>query len=277
MPLALFGIGGGLGLAVNLIVLFLIVVYLALIYWTYLDARRRIEDPVLIACATAASVFPYLGTIVYTILRPPEFLEDREERELELRAAELELRQRIEQSCPHCEYPVERSYLRCPNCERRLRNPCRKCSKPLDPRWGICPYCETEVRKSSGPSGRPAAPRTGSGRLGLPHSISAPDGGGVRTLGIGRQMIHVARDVRQSRRDCVGQMRAFDPAGHQVAGHNAARPSIDHDQVEHFGTPGTWSPGRCRPGAPGLVGAQQQLLAGGLRAWNVRVHLCAAE
>ncbi len=148
MPLALFGIdAGALGLVVNLLVLFLIVVYLALIYWTYLDARRRIEDPVLIACATAASVFPYLGTVVYTILRPPEFLEDREERELELRAAELELRQRIEQSCPHCEYPIERNYLRCPNCERRLRNPCRKCRKPLDPRWGICPYCETEVRK----------------------------------------------------------------------------------------------------------------------------------
>jgi hypothetical protein len=152
MPLALFGLDGGVGLVVNLLILFLIVVYLALIYWTYLDARRRIEDPVLIACATAASVFPYLGTVVYTILRPPEFLEDREERELELRAAELELRQRIENSCPHCEYPIEKSYLRCPNCERRLRNPCRKCHKPLDPRWGICPYCETEVRKE-----RPAA------------------------------------------------------------------------------------------------------------------------
>jgi hypothetical protein len=147
MPLALFGLNGSVGVIAELLILFLIVVYLALIYWTYLDARRRIEDPVLIACATAASVFPYLGTIVYTILRPPEFLEDREERELELRAAELELRQRIEQSCPHCEYPIERSYLRCPNCERRLRNPCRKCHKPLDPRWGICPYCETEVRK----------------------------------------------------------------------------------------------------------------------------------
>jgi Double zinc ribbon len=147
MPLALFGLDGGWGLVVNLLILFLIVVYLALIYWTYLDARRRIEDPVLIACATLASVFPYLGTVVYTILRPPEFLEDREERELELRAAELELRQRIENSCPHCEYPIEKSYLRCPNCERRLRSPCRKCHKPLDPRWGICPYCETEVRK----------------------------------------------------------------------------------------------------------------------------------
>jgi hypothetical protein len=161
MPLALFGIDGVLGLVVNLLVLFLIVVYLALIYWTYLDARRRIEDPVLIACATAASVFPYLGTVVYTILRPPEFLEDREERELELRAAELELRQRIESSCPHCEYPIERTYLRCPNCERRLRNPCRKCHKPLDPRWGICPYCETQVRKQRPDARRAAATRGG--------------------------------------------------------------------------------------------------------------------
>jgi hypothetical protein len=102
---------------------------------------------VLIACATAASIFPFVGTVIYTILRPPEFLEDRQERELELRAAELRLRQLIEQSCPHCEYPVANNYLRCPNCERRLRNPCRKCRKPLDPKWGVCPYCETEVRK----------------------------------------------------------------------------------------------------------------------------------
>jgi Double zinc ribbon len=149
MLLALFGIdGGALGLVINLLVVFLVVVYLALIYWTYLDARRRIEDPVLIACATAASVFPFVGTVIYTILRPPEFLEDREERELELRAAELRLRQLIEQSCPHCEYPIAANFLRCPNCERRLRNPCRKCHKPLDPKWGICPYCETEVRKT---------------------------------------------------------------------------------------------------------------------------------
>jgi hypothetical protein len=185
MPLALFGLDGGIGLFVNLLIIFLVVVYLALIWWTYLDARRRIEDPVLIACATAASVFPFLGTVVYTILRPAEYLEDREERELELRAAELELRQRIEQSCPHCEYPVERSYLRCPNCERRLRNPCRKCHKPLDPRWGICPYCETEVRKQQRPE-RDTARRTDRARAqraagkrpsGTPRSSDRPSDG----------------------------------------------------------------------------------------------------
>src|SRR3954465_11060129 len=147
MLLAIFGIDGGAGLVIELFILFPVVVSPPLSWWTYLDARRRIEDPVLIACATAASIFPFLGTVVYTILGPPGLLEDREERELELRAAELEPRQRIEQSGPHCEYPIERGYLRCPNCERGLRDPCRKCHKPLDPKWGICPYCETEVRK----------------------------------------------------------------------------------------------------------------------------------
>ncbi len=164
--LAIFGIdGGALSLITQLLVLFLIVTYVALIYWTYMDAKRRIADPVLIACATAASLFPFIGTIVYTILRPPEFLEDREERELELRAAELRLRQLIEQSCPHCEYPIERNYLRCPNCDRRLRNPCRKCGQPLDPKWSVCPYCEAEVRRdprralgSRGPTDHPQLP-----------------------------------------------------------------------------------------------------------------------
>jgi hypothetical protein len=182
MLLAFFGTdGGALGLIINLLVLFLVVVYLALIYWTYLDARRRLEDPVLIACATAASVFPYLGTVVYTIVRPPEYLEDREERELELRAAELRLRQLIEQSCPYCEYPIAANYLRCPNCERRLRNPCRKCHKPLDPKWGVCPYCETEVRKQRGESrrerGRPTRRTPGERPTGTPRGGDGPGPG----------------------------------------------------------------------------------------------------
>ena len=62
MTLALFGItNDGLNLAVNLLILFLVVLWLALVAWTYFDARRRIEDPVLVACATAASLFPVRG------------------------------------------------------------------------------------------------------------------------------------------------------------------------------------------------------------------------
>jgi len=146
MSLAIFGItNSALNLVATLFVLMLVVLWLALIVYTYLDARRRISDPFLVACATVASFFPYIGTAVYAIVRPPEFLEDAHERELEIKAAELKVRQLREQTCPHCEYPVEKNYLRCPNCQRRLKDPCPTCSKPVDPRWGLCPYCETAL------------------------------------------------------------------------------------------------------------------------------------
>jgi hypothetical protein len=146
MPLAIFGItNDGLNLVATLFMLMLVVLWLALIVYTYLDARRRISDPFLVACATVASFFPFIGTAVYAIVRPPEFLEDAHERELEIKAAELRVRQLKEQTCPNCEYPVERNYLRCPNCQRRLKDPCPSCKKPVDPRWGLCPYCETTL------------------------------------------------------------------------------------------------------------------------------------
>lgn len=146
LPFAVFGIdSSGLNLAVNLLILFLVVVWIALVYWTYADARRRIEDGLLVGCATAASLFPYLGTIVYLIVRPPEFLDDVRERELEMQAAEARLAQLGYHLCPHCDYEVERDFLRCPNCLRKLKDPCRACGKPLDPMWKVCPYCEAEV------------------------------------------------------------------------------------------------------------------------------------
>jgi hypothetical protein len=157
MSLAIFGItNSSLNLVATLFVLMLVVLWLALIVYTYLDARRRISDPFLVACATVASFFPFIGTAVYAIVRPPEFLEDAHERELEIKAAELRVRQLKEQTCPNCEYPVEKNFLRCPNCQRRLKDPCPTCSKPVDPRWELCPYCETTL---GGGGERPRRPQ----------------------------------------------------------------------------------------------------------------------
>ena len=150
MPFAIFDISNnGLNLAVTLFILMLVAVWLALIVYTYLDARRRVSDPFLVACATIAAFIPYIGTAVYAILRPPEFLEDAHERELEIRAAELRVRQLTELSCPNCEYPVEKNYLRCPNCQHSLKDPCPSCGKPVDPRWAVCPYCESALEGRS--------------------------------------------------------------------------------------------------------------------------------
>ncbi len=141
-----FGIKNStINLVVDLLILFLVVVWLALVYWTYADARRRIADPMLIGCATAASLFPFVGTIVYMIVRPPEYLDDVRERELEMQAAEARLAELGYHLCPHCDYEVEKDFLRCPNCMRKLKDPCKTCGKPLDPTWKVCPFCESEV------------------------------------------------------------------------------------------------------------------------------------
>jgi Double zinc ribbon len=143
---AIFGIhNSALKLAVELVILFLVVIWLALVYWTYADARRRIADPLLIGTATLASLFPYVGTIVYMIVRPPEYLDDVRERELEMQAAEARLAELGYHLCPHCDYEVEKDYLRCPNCMRKLKDPCHSCGRPLDPTWKVCPFCEAEI------------------------------------------------------------------------------------------------------------------------------------
>jgi hypothetical protein len=149
---AVFGINSeGLSLVANTLILFLVVIYLALVYWTYMDARKRIKDPLLVKCATVASLFPFVGTILYVIVRPPEYLDDIRERELEMQAAEARLHETNYMLCPHCDYEVEKDFLRCPNCTRKLRAPCGVCARPLDPEWKLCPYCEAELGDVAAP------------------------------------------------------------------------------------------------------------------------------
>ena len=160
MP-AVFGINSNaLNTAVQLLILFLVVIWLALIYYTYADARRRIADPMLVGCATAASLFPFVGTMVYMIVRPPEYLEDVRERELEMQAAQARLHGEGYLLCPHCDHEVEKDFLRCPSCLRKLKEPCNTCGKPLDPLWKICPYCESEIAGVP-PAAEPTRRRSG--------------------------------------------------------------------------------------------------------------------
>jgi hypothetical protein len=143
---AIFGIkNSALNTAASVALLILGVLYLALIFWTFADARRRIDDPLLVICATLASFFPFVGTIVYLIVRPPEFLDDVRLRELEMTAAEARLANLDYQLCPHCDYEIKADYLRCPSCMRKLKERCYSCSKPIDPAWRICPFCEAET------------------------------------------------------------------------------------------------------------------------------------
>ncbi len=217
-PLAYFGIEShAFSMAVDLLIVCGAVLYASLIYWTYADARRRIVDPMLIGCAVGTSLIPFVGTVVYIILRPPEYLEDVQERELEVQAAEARLRELDHGLCPHCDYPVERDFVRCPSCLRKLKERCVSCSKPLDRAWTICPYCETDVppeatprrRASRSPSGRrsnraetpvdseeltvSAAVEDGRTAGASPEPASRPPGSGAGRAAIGRPLPSTGR------------------------------------------------------------------------------------
>jgi hypothetical protein len=63
-------------------------------------------------------------------------------------------------ACPYCDFEIEKTFLRCPSCLRRLKEPCGTCGRPLDPRWKICPYCEAEVGQAAPQQRRRAARRS---------------------------------------------------------------------------------------------------------------------
>jgi len=125
---------------VRLALLLVVVLWLALALWVYKDARRRMDDPILIGVAVAAGLlFPFVGPFVYLFLRPPEYLDDVRERELEIRL--MERRFGGAETCPYCTGPVEAEYIVCPSCSTPLRERCDGCQRPLDPSWVVCPYC----------------------------------------------------------------------------------------------------------------------------------------
>jgi hypothetical protein len=134
----------------NLALFFIAVFWLAVAVWVYKDSKRRVEDPWLVAMATLVGLVPpFIGAVIYLLLRPPEYLEEVRERELEIRAMEERLATR-DLHCPVCRAQVEATYLVCPVCTTKLKQACTNCKAPLEALWQVCPFCETPV-ESTGP------------------------------------------------------------------------------------------------------------------------------
>lgn len=125
----------------QLCVLFGIVFHLALVFWTWRDANKRGAMGWFWGLVTMA--FSVAGWAIYLVVRPPEFLEDAHERELEIRAKEISLSRDLE-TCPACYKPIDKDFLLCPYCMKKLRKPCIECGKALKLNWGVCPYCKTK-------------------------------------------------------------------------------------------------------------------------------------
>jgi hypothetical protein len=128
----------------NLAVFFVVVFWIATIYWVHKDAKRRIEDSLLVWVSTLLGVIPFIGPLIYMLFRPPEYVEDVRERQLEIKAMENRLGG-TNLHCPVCRAEVEEDFLICPVCTTKLRQACVTCRRPLEALWQVCPFCETPI------------------------------------------------------------------------------------------------------------------------------------
>ena len=122
------------------IIFMLIIIWLSLVYWVFRDARLRNAPAPF--WAIIVFIFNYVGLILYLILRPPEFIDDIVERDLEIRKIEL-LLDGSAAKCPACGKDAKEDFLICPYCRKKLKNSCVNCGKPLNLDWKICPYCKS--------------------------------------------------------------------------------------------------------------------------------------
>jgi RNA polymerase subunit RPABC4/transcription elongation factor Spt4 len=133
----------------NLLIFFGLVIWIATLYWIYKDAKRRIEDGWFVIMAVLLGVVvPFFGPFIYMLFRPPEYLEDVRERELEIKAMEERIAA-VDQRCPVCHAEVDESYLVCPVCTTKLKQACSNCKQPLEALWQVCPYCETPIEPAA--------------------------------------------------------------------------------------------------------------------------------
>jgi RNA polymerase subunit RPABC4/transcription elongation factor Spt4 len=119
---------------------YLVLIWAASVLWAYRDIRRRSEDiSVQVLAVCLVLILPFAGIFLHLILRPPQTLSEKYERELE---AEY-MRRDVEEAyvCPHCQRAVEPDFIICPHCHTELRRRCVACERVVDLTWSVCPYC----------------------------------------------------------------------------------------------------------------------------------------
>jgi RNA polymerase subunit RPABC4/transcription elongation factor Spt4 len=120
--------------------IYIVLLWMATVIWTYRDIHARHEEALLqVLAVSMALLLPFAGLGVYMMLRPRQTISDRYERSLE----EEYLRHDIEEQfvCPQCQRGIDHEFILCPHCHTALRRRCISCDHVIDLTWSICPYC----------------------------------------------------------------------------------------------------------------------------------------
>jgi RNA polymerase subunit RPABC4/transcription elongation factor Spt4 len=133
------------GIIVAILGAFLFAFWVAMGIWAFNDIRSRSRDWLSILLAVLlVMVFPIIGLVLYTMIRPKETLAEVYDRALEEEALLRELE--VTLACSSCGIPVKEAWVYCPQCHNQLQHSCISCGRLVRNEWDICVYCGAEQR-----------------------------------------------------------------------------------------------------------------------------------
>lgn len=103
----------------NITRLALILYWLALAVWVYLDAKNRSYNPVL--WGGLALITNLVGLIMYLMVRPDQ------------------------KSCPQCFVDLYQEHKVCPYCGYHLKDICYECGSSIEDDWSYCAECGEKI------------------------------------------------------------------------------------------------------------------------------------
>lgn len=124
---------------------FYIIISSLLALKVYRDANRRFNDKLLVLIITVI-VFGLniIGYLLYSILKPKEYIHDQHMQHMENYFLEYETRGIGKcKICKHVYFP-EHTY--CVNCGNLVRTKCSSCANIIELDWKVCPYCGDNKR-----------------------------------------------------------------------------------------------------------------------------------
>jgi RNA polymerase subunit RPABC4/transcription elongation factor Spt4 len=137
-------------LAIQLVGIYVVLLWLAAAYWAFRDMQLRTENPILPYVAAAlivlfTPIFFLAGIIVYRIIRPQERIGEVYERNL----AEEALLAEVEavKTCPACARRVNDEWIICPTCRTRLNRVCPNCGRLVGLDWSLCAWCGKDFER----------------------------------------------------------------------------------------------------------------------------------
>jgi hypothetical protein len=141
-------------IAVNVVIIYIVLVWLASAFWAYRDMRQRTTSA--LAPYVAAGViilftpiFFLFGLLLYRIIRPKETIGEANERMLTEEAILAEVQSRPH--CANCMRPVHDEWIICPTCRNRLRRVCPNCEHLVELDWSLCAWCGRDFERAEAP------------------------------------------------------------------------------------------------------------------------------